>query len=215
MIAVVLCAAAVVMGSPASAAQLLFYFQEDDGGSLLFTLNSKPVVADFAVTFRIANETEIWFDITPEEYFDGEFVSSDYFTIWFESSDLDGGLAITGHGDYLALAKGPQLYTGTSANQELLTGSFRLEGVDPDGDDGQFYLQPSGTLTVSQIGAIPEPASWAMMLLGFVAIGTTMRRRKASRGMRVKCTTARSILKAAHDQGDEVSRAVSYPLCIR
>src|SRR5256885_7200208 len=40
---------------------------------------------------------------------------------------------------------------------------------------------PIGSLTITQSGprtAVPEPASWAMMLLGFGAIGLTIRRRK-------------------------------------
>lgn len=34
-------------------------------------------------------------------------------------------------------------------------------------------------------GAVPEPATWAMMLLGFGAIGAAMRRRRQSVGLRV------------------------------
>lgn len=36
-----------------------------------------------------------------------------------------------------------------------------------------------GTLTITEVGAaVPEPATWAMMLIGFGAIGFAMRRRK-------------------------------------
>lgn len=34
-------------------------------------------------------------------------------------------------------------------------------------------------LTLGEAGAVPEPATWAMMLLGFGAIGMTMRRRNS------------------------------------
>jgi hypothetical protein len=34
------------------------------------------------------------------------------------------------------------------------------------------------SFAASDIAAVPEPASWAMMLLGFGAIGLTMRRRR-------------------------------------
>ena len=38
-----------------------------------------------------------------------------------------------------------------------------------------------GNLTITQVAAaVPEPASWALMLLGFGAIGVAMRRRKAA-----------------------------------
>jgi hypothetical protein len=40
----------------------------------------------------------------------------------------------------------------------------------------------SGMVTITQVpaSAVPEPATWAMMLLGFGAIGLAMRRRKAT-----------------------------------
>ena len=36
----------------------------------------------------------------------------------------------------------------------------------------------SGTLSFAQMAAVPEPATWAMMLLGFGAVGFSMRRRQ-------------------------------------
>ena len=36
----------------------------------------------------------------------------------------------------------------------------------------------AGTFSVATLAAIPEPASWAMMLIGFSAVGSTMRRRR-------------------------------------
>jgi PEP-CTERM motif len=36
----------------------------------------------------------------------------------------------------------------------------------------------AGTFSVATLAAIPEPASWAMMLIGFSAIGSTLRRRR-------------------------------------
>jgi hypothetical protein len=46
-----------------------------------------------------------------------------------------------------------------------------LTGLDPGG-----Y---SGTLNVQSVrGAVPEPATWAMMLIGFAGVGFAMRRRR-------------------------------------
>lgn len=39
------------------------------------------------------------------------------------------------------------------------------------------YTFPADTVTL-QIGAVPEPATWAMFILGFGMIGASMRRRK-------------------------------------
>ncbi len=63
-----------------------------------------------------------------------------------------------------------------------------------DGDDTAFYLLNAGagvdtftlnfnsssTVTLFQTGvtSVPEPASWAMMLMGFGAIGVSLRRRR-------------------------------------
>lgn len=38
------------------------------------------------------------------------------------------------------------------------------------------YYNQSGSLTIS--GGVPEPATWAVMLLGFGAVGASMRRRR-------------------------------------
>ena len=71
--------------------------------------------------------------------------------------------------------------TGWSADAQniLLTdsdGSFSdFIGIANDGVNGT-----GATVTFQSGGAVPEPATWAMMLLGFGAIGFTMRRRNAA-----------------------------------
>ena len=35
-----------------------------------------------------------------------------------------------------------------------------------------------GSITIRQATAVPEPATWAMMLIGFGAVGFAMRRRQ-------------------------------------
>ena len=51
------------------------------------------------------------------------------------------------------LDHGPRIYTGTETNPIFSPGVFVLD---------------SGTLTVT---AVPEPSTWAMMLLGFAGLG--------------------------------------------
>jgi hypothetical protein len=48
-------------------------------------------------------------------------------------------------------------------------------GGDPNDYDGNFILS-------STLGAVPEPGTWAMLLLGFGGIGFGMRRRRAENG---------------------------------
>lgn len=59
----------------------------------------------------------------------------------------------------------------------LLAGDYTIEaGIANVGDD----LQSSFLLLDGfAIGAIPEPATWAMMLAGFFGVGATLRRRRA------------------------------------
>ena len=62
-------------------------------------------------------------------------------------------------------------------NQNLVSGasnSLIVRGLT--GGNAAF----SGSLSFSQVAAIPEPATWMMMLLGFVGIGFTMRRKDKS-----------------------------------
>lgn len=91
--------------------------------------------------------------------------------ISFFTTALNGGLLI-GDGTLLAF-DGPQLYFGTEAEPEFQTGSFTLIDV---------ASRSPISLTISTISAIPEPASWAMMLAGFAMIGgaARYRRRKAT-----------------------------------
>jgi hypothetical protein len=47
-----------------------------------------------------------------------------------------------------------------------------------------FYNDNTGSLDV-EIGGIPEPSTWAMMILGFFGVGLMAYRRKASPGLRI------------------------------
>lgn len=66
---------------------------------------------------------------------------------------------------------GPTIFGGTTALPTFAPGVFRL--------NNPFFGGPA-TLTISQIasGAVPEPASWTMLIAGFGLVGATMRRRK-------------------------------------
>jgi hypothetical protein len=72
----------------------------------------------------------------------------------------------------------------TAAGQNINIFSFFPQGTPPSGNAyGELSSNPSGfgvgTFTIS---AVPEPATWAMMLLGFAGLGFAFRqsRRKVS-----------------------------------
>lgn len=52
----------------------------------------------------------------------------------------------------------------------------------------QLYLNTQGfsvAVVIPGVGGVPEPATWAMMLLGFAGIGAIIRRRRAGRLLKV------------------------------
>lgn len=132
-------------------------------------------------TFEIADTP------TPEYYFDGvSFVLYDvtapsasglvdvtfYNEIWFE--DEKRSLQIE---DYWGDAQlyelfGPQLYDGAEANPRFKSGRYVLQDAA-----GRAYNLTIATGT----GAVPEPASWAMMIGGFAMAGGVLRRRGGGR----------------------------------
>jgi len=63
-----------------------------------------------------------------------------------------------------------------------LSSTFRV--LPPEGLYGNSYETPGFTgewdFAGSSVQAIPEPASWAMMIVGFGAVGAMLRRRRAS-----------------------------------
>ena len=62
-------------------------------------------------------------------------------------------------------------------NKALTPGGNNVLSVAGTAGSSASY---SGTLSFSSMAAVPEPATWAMMLLGFGAVGFSMRRRRPS-----------------------------------
>lgn len=59
--------------------------------------------------------------------------------------------------------------------------SFNISDVGDSSLDSAVFIQ-GGTIgsIPTPVGGVPEPGTWAMMLLGFGAIGSSMRRRKSA-----------------------------------
>ncbi|QQV76957.1 PEP-CTERM sorting domain-containing protein [Sphingomonas aliaeris] len=92
-------------------------------------------------------------------------------SIQFSTLAGNGGLTLElSGGDFLGFF-GSQLFTGMTSMPSFTLGQYTLT-ADIDG--------APALLDISEItaSAVPEPASWAMMIAGMGGIGFTMRRRK-------------------------------------
>ena len=76
----------------------------------------------------------------------------------------------------LSLIGGGDLFTGSASNPIFNTGTFNLTGG---------FTAGLATLTITRaaVAAVPEPGTWAMMLIGFGAMGVSMRRRRRTQGL--------------------------------
>lgn len=86
----------------------------------------------------------------------------------------------------LANPSGPKSQAAGISYDNALAGSYYLEvtGVVPNGHPVAIDLTVAGT-TSTIAGAVPEPATWAMMLLGFMGVGFVAYRRRAGSSLRL------------------------------
>jgi len=89
------------------------------------------------------------------------FAGGNYFTPQWQIEQLNIGAGLAGH-DFLL--------------------SVLAADCEPTGHFGYVYLDGFGAVTPPPIdpGAVPEPATWAMMLTGFGLVGSGMRYRRRS-----------------------------------
>ncbi|MXO86493.1 PEPxxWA-CTERM sorting domain-containing protein [Altererythrobacter aurantiacus] len=71
------------------------------------------------------------------------------------------------------------LFTGTIADPVFFTGTYTMRKT--------FNGVALGTMNVSKVASsVPEPATWAMILVGFAGLGGMMRRRPAKEDRRFR-----------------------------
>lgn len=173
--------AAALSSTPASAALLLFKLQglstNTFNASFVFDTSKAPsIVLSTGVRYNGIPITYTLPGGTTQITENGQFTGPTFQTLNNQGGFFYGFLSQANGFNNRIQIFGPQLFTGTTAAPVFSTGVFDLSSTPR-----QFTtdpLQVNYRLTVSEfVSAVPEPATWAMMLVGFGAIGATMRRR--------------------------------------
>lgn len=97
-----------------------------------------------------------------------EFTGNEAFEVLLDGATIFSGSTVTGQ-PFTALTTDPfDLIAGQNY-------SLSFHGMNFTGGDNTAYIDD---VSLSAVGAVPEPSTWAMLLLGFGAVGLSMRRRK-------------------------------------
>ncbi len=149
---------------PASAATLLF--ELSGGRNLTFELDSNPTPNSFQ-TFAGSDMT-VFTNVSGTVNGMAAVIS----TISF-GTGLFADFSVNAPGlGFTQFANGGPLFSGSPAAPVFAPGTFML--TNP------FFASSNSTLVISEqaVSPIPEPATWAMMLLGFGLVGGAMRARR-------------------------------------
>ena len=166
------CAVAVGYSAPASAALL-------DGQTIqlsyLFPDQSTSVDGPFDYTVGVSPDRAFFFVAT--NVGDTNITATTKFNTSFNSAPFNG---IRLHDFYGTVSS----FTGASVNVSSNVAGFDNSRVTFDADNVYLNFQGlhftgDGVYSVDITGgAVPEPATWAMMIMGFGAAGSMIRRRK-------------------------------------
>lgn len=157
MIAAILLLGTLAVPAQASAAELLFTLNSS-AGVLTFQLDESPTGDPGVVT---GDYFGFW-DV--DAALDGAPITLELIQFWAGAPARGGFDARTPEMQFFS-ANGPQLFSGTTVSPTFLVGSFATF-------DGELSIAPVST-------AVPEPGTWALMILGFGAAGLALRRRNA------------------------------------
>jgi hypothetical protein len=151
-------AAALIGGLSAVSANaqaeiLHFNYVQTDGDYLSFDQDSNPIPDSFSTGVSTTEVVQNW----------SSNIGLYSVVIWYNESD--GGLFSTA--DYVVSPFGSQVYSGSEAMPVFAPGVFSAY---------DFSSNLIGTLTITT--GVPEPATWAMMILGLGFAGLGLRRRR-------------------------------------
>ena len=169
-------AAALVALSPAAHAQATggtVTFANDPGAGASFTTSfsdSNLTLPSFTETLTFTTATAGTVSISLNTSTTDATNDTDFTSVMLTGTGLGAGIAIPQTSDDPLEARG-------LAGLGLGIGTFTLtiQGT-PGTQSGSF----GGSVAFAAQSAVPEPATWGMMLLGFGAVGFSMRRKRPS-----------------------------------
>lgn len=142
-------------------------------GSLTFTYDGEQWRAGNAAS----DVLNFQFSLDATEVDNGTW--SDINSLDFAALILNGNSALDGN---LAANRTANI-TGTASSLSIAQGQrfgFRWVDTDVTGNDHGLAVDNFRlSATLAQAGAVPEPGTWALLILGFGAVGATLRRRQA------------------------------------
>lgn len=159
-----------VWSAPASAATLLFELTGSRNAT--FTLESDPVVPDRVNNQPSLGGSQILFDDV-RGTFNGVAGEGD---INFGSGTILAALNINAPGLGFTQFGGTDLFSFVNGRPVFNLGTFTFSGI----------VTGSSRLRISQVAAaVPEPATWAIMVLAFGLVGGALRRAKRQQALTV------------------------------
>lgn len=152
---------ATIGGLPAQASQLV-YQVTGVGTTIDFTIDEQPALKSVEVDGFIVGNVLVQRNGISQMH-----------DIGFVRGLSEGGFIILGTDINLA---GPQLFSGTFAAPTLLAGNFPLTGFN---NRALLYSLQVRAATA----AVPEPATWLVLLTGFGLLGAALRGRPRMRAV--------------------------------
>jgi PEP-CTERM motif len=155
-----LAAVVIAMATPANASLLSFELVGSRQAS--FTIDTETAPDFFSSSF-IGEQTR--FDNVAGVFAGAPGVASVSFGTFLAASLNINGIPALGFTQFA----GPELFTGSGSDPVFKLGTFNLTSI----------VSGNSTLTISTVAAaVPEPSTWAMMIIGFAGLGFASRRRR-------------------------------------
>jgi PEP-CTERM motif len=150
-------------------------------GIIIASPSQAAVVTDFSLTFQTSPSTTIGTGTLEITSFapGASYGAGDAHVTEFDAVINGHSFNFLGH--FSALVFTGNNLTAITANAGANPNTILFTGTDLEFQyflNGNPQVLETGTLLVTQVAAVPEPSTWAMMILGFFGVGFMAYRRK-------------------------------------